>query len=156
MMEQIARLTAIEAVRQVKARYFRGVDDGDGHLVRSILAPDCILDYVGCCKDPVTGIDHMPAMNLVIRGRDQWPLGEPVAERAVTVHQGNDPDITIQSETHAMAIWSFTDRMFLPPGGPFLQLTGWGRYHDTYENLGDGWKLKTTRIVRLRVETTIA
>jgi len=151
-MELGERLAAIEAIRQVKSRYFRGVDDGDGELVRSILAEDCVLDYRGCCTDPVTGIDHMPAMNLVITGRDSWPIGDPVGPRIVTVHQGHDPDIVIEDAQRARAIWSFTDRFFFPPDGPMRQLTGWGRYYETYENRTGQWKLKTTRIVRLRVE----
>lgn len=151
-MDVCAKLAAIEEIRQLKARYWRGVDDGDGELVRSILAEDCVLDYLGCCTDPVTGIDHMPAMNMVLKGRDSWPVGAPVGPRIVTVHQGNDPDITVEDESSAHGIWSFTDRFFFPPGGPFERLTGWGRYHDTYENRGDGWKLRTTRIERLRVE----
>lgn len=152
-MDAITRLTAIEDIRQLKARYWRGVDNGDAALVRSILAADCVLDYMGCCTDPVTGIDHMPAMNMVLKGRDNWPdSAAPVGPRIVTVHQGNDPDITVADDTRASGIWCFTDRFFLPPGGPFKRLTGWGRYHDTYENPGDGWKLKTTRIERLRVE----
>jgi len=32
-------------------------------------------------------------------------------------------------------------------------MTGYGYYHETYENNGAGWKIKTLRIVRLRVET---
>lgn len=95
----------------------------------------------------------MPAMNMVLEGRDAWPdTKSPVGPRIVTVHQGNDPDITVESEARASAMWSFTDRFFLPPGGPFERLTGWGRYHDTYVNHGEGWKLMTTRIERLRVE----
>lgn len=50
------------------------------------------------------------------------------------------------------AIWSLTDRFFLPPSGPFERLTGWRRTYETHENKGDGWKLKSTRIERLRVE----
>jgi hypothetical protein len=98
-MEPIERLAAIEAIKQVKSRYFRGVDDSDGQLVRSILANDCVLDYMGCCADPVSGIDYMPAMNLVLRGRESWPLNEPVGAQIVTVHQGHDPDIVIESAT---------------------------------------------------------
>jgi hypothetical protein len=151
-MDTSERLAAAEAIRQVKSRYFRGVDGSDGSLVRSILAKDCVLDYRGCCTDPVTGVDHMPAMNVVMEGRDSWPTGEPVGRRIVTVHQGHDPDITVESASAARAVWSFTDRFFMPPGSPFARLTGWGHYHETYENAGDGWKLKTTRITRLRVE----
>lgn len=148
------RLAAVEEIRQIKSRYFRGVDSGDGALVRSILAVDCVLDYMGCCTDPISGIDHMPSMNLVMRGSESWPLESATGTGVVTVHQGHDPDITVDSASSASAIWSFTDRFFLPPGSPFDRLTGWGRYHDTYSNDGSGWKLKTTRIERLRVEVS--
>ncbi|MBB4859849.1 hypothetical protein HNO88_003181 [Novosphingobium chloroacetimidivorans] len=151
-MDTSERLAATEAIRQVKSRYFRGVDSGDGLQVRSILAEDCVLDYMGCCTDPVTGIDHMPAMNVVMRGRESWPVREAVGMQVVSVHQGHDPDITIEDARNARAIWSFTDRFFMPPGGAFARLTGWGRYHETYTDRGDGWKLQTTRIERLRVE----
>lgn len=152
-MDICARLAAIEDIKQLKARYWRGVDNGDPALVRSILAEDCVLDYMGCCTDPVSGVDHMPAMNMVLRGRDSWPDAKPaVVPRIVTVHQGHDPDITVQSESIASGIWCFADSFFLPSGGPFERMTGWGRYHETYENKGNGWKLKTTRIERLRVE----
>ncbi|MDE8654079.1 nuclear transport factor 2 family protein [Novosphingobium album (ex Liu et al. 2023)] len=153
-MDTSARLAAIEAIRQLKARYFRGVDMGDGALVRSILAEDCVLDYMGCCTDPVSGEDFMPAMNVVLKGRDAWKADAFEGPRIVTVHQGNDPDITIESPSAASGIWSFTDRFFLPPGGPYTRLVGWGRYYETYENKGDGWKLKTTRIERIRVEVS--
>lgn len=154
-MEISERLAAVEAIRQLKARYWRGVDDGDAALVRSVLARECRLDYRGCCTDPVTGIDHMPAMNIVLKGRESWPDSpSPVGPRIVTVHQGNDPDIVVDNPRHASAIWSFTDRFFLPAGGPFERLTGWGRYHDTYVHEDGSWKLATTRITRLRIEVS--
>lgn len=152
-MDLIERLAAIEDIKQLKARYLRGVDNGDAALVRSILTENCVLDYMGCCTDPVTGVDHMPAMNMVLKGRASWPDSpSPVGPKIVTVHQGNDPDIVIESATAASGIWSFTDRFFLPPGGAFTRLTGWGRYHETYVREADGWKLQTTRVERLRVE----
>ena len=53
-MTETERLAAIEAIKQIKARYWRGVDLCDGELVRSVLAEDCELDYHGCCADPQT------------------------------------------------------------------------------------------------------
>jgi hypothetical protein len=43
-MRDLDWLAAAEAIRQIKARYFRGVDTADADLVRSILAEDCVLD----------------------------------------------------------------------------------------------------------------
>lgn len=152
-VQMVERLAAIEAIRQVKARYFRGVDDRNSALVRSILAEDCLLDYRGCCTDPASGVDHLPAMNRVMEGRASWPdAPKSDGPHMITIHQGHDPDISIESDTSASGIWAFTDRLFLPPGGPFTRLTGWGRYHETYVRDDEGWKLRTTRIERLRVE----
>jgi hypothetical protein len=151
-MTQAERLAAIEDIKQLKARYWRGVDSGDDELVRGILAEDCVLDYMDCCTDPVTGIDHMPQMNLVMTGRDAWQTGNLDAPRLVTVHQGHQCEIEITSDRTASGVWSFSDRFFMPPGAPFERLVGYGHYHDTYKKVGSTWLLKTTRISRLRVE----
>jgi hypothetical protein len=151
-MNGIERLTAIEEIKQVKAKYFRGVDTGDGDLVRSILAEDCVLDYVGGCTDPSTGIDYVPSTNTVLRGREAWPAGQRVNMGMVSVHQGHTVEIEITSDSTASAIWSMTDRLHFPPGGDYSIMTGYGHYHETYERIGGTWKIKTTRLTRLRVE----
>ena len=151
-MTESERLGAIEDIKQLKSKYWRGVDSSDGDLVRSILAEDCELDYIGCCTDPSSGQDFMPAMNVVLKGRDSWISDAFKRAGIITVHQGHNSEITVTSETTAEGIWSFTDRFFLPPGNPFTRLTGYGHYHETYEKIGGGWKLKTTRVNRIWVE----
>lgn len=148
-MNESERLAAVEEIRQLKAKYWRGVDSGDGALVRSILAEDCVLDYIGCCTDPKTGTDHLPGMNLVLHGRESW-LSDALSEM-VTVHQGHQSEIELTGKDTARGIWAFTDRFFLPPGGPFERLVGYGHYHDTYTKVAGCWLLKTTRITRLHV-----
>ena len=152
-MSEDERLAAIAAIRDLKAKYWRGVDTGDGALVRSILAEDCVLDYMGCCTDPATGIDHMPQMNVVMRGRDSWQTANLDAPSLITVHQGHQCEIEVTGPATATGLWAFTDRFFMPPGAPFARLVGYGHYHDTYERAGAAWLLKTTRITRLWVET---
>lgn len=150
-MTEGERAAAIEDIRDLKAKYWRGVDFADGALVRSILAEDCELDYRGCCTDPATGTDHMPAMNIVLKGRESWLAG--ALNGLVTVHQGHQSEIDITGPDSATGIWVFSDRMFMPPGAPFARLTGYGHYHDTYTRTDGRWYLQTTRITRLRVET---
>lgn len=153
-MNAIERLSAIEEIRQLKARYFRGVDQSDGDLVRSVLAEDCVLDYIGCCVDPATGRDFIPAMNVVLRGRDSWVADGMSKLGIVSVHQGHNFEVEFDSDTSAHGIWSMTDRLYFPPGGAFALMTGYGHYIETYEKIGDAWKLKTTRITRIRVEVS--
>jgi SnoaL-like domain len=148
------RVRAIEAIRQLKARYWRGVDLCDGALVRSVLAQDCVLDYHGCCADPVSGIDHLPAMNVTLKGRDSWQSDGMAKFGIVSVHQGHQADIEITSADAATGIWAFTDRMWFPPGGPVNQLTGYGFYHESYGREDGDWLIRTTRITRIRVEVS--
>ncbi|MCE7797150.1 nuclear transport factor 2 family protein [Sphingobium sufflavum] len=151
-MTESERLVAADAIRQVKARYFRGVDTGDADLVKGILAEDCELDYRGCCTDPATGRDFLPAMNVVLRGRESWQSDGMAKFGIVSVHQGHNVEIDFASATFAAAIWSMTDRLWFPPGSPFGLMTGHGHYHETYEKVGDRWLIKSIRITRIRVE----
>jgi hypothetical protein len=151
-MNELDRLAAIEAIKQVKARYFRGVDTGDGALVRSILAEDCVLDYRGCCIDPVTGRDYLPAMNIIMNGSASWSSGGLRDIGIISAHHGHNSDITIESSSVASAIWSMTDHLFMPQGGEYAAMTGYGFYHETYEKAGNEWLIKSLRIERIRVE----
>ena len=150
-MTESERLAAIEAIRLVKARYFRGVDCDDGDLVRSILATECELDYRACCTDPATGRDFMPAMNVVLKGRDSWVSGAFRKAGIVSVHQGHQGEIEITGPDTARAIWAMTDRFFMPPGAPWARLEGFGFYHESYIKEQGEWKIATLRIERLRV-----
>lgn len=153
-MNEIQRVSAIEEIRQLKARYFRGVDTCDGDLVKGILAEDCVLNYMGCCTDPATRKDFIPAMNAILRGRDSWISDGMSRFGIVSVHQGHNFEIEFTSDSSAWGIWSMTDRLFFPPGGEFSLMTGYGHYHETYEKIGDAWKIETTHITRIRVEVS--
>ena len=151
-MDDVEALQAIEAIKLIKARYFRGVDTGDAELVRGILADDCVLDYRGCCTDPSTCRDYLPAMNVVMRGSDSWSSKGLASAGIVSVHHGHAGEVTLTSDSTATAIWPMTDRLFMPAGAAFSVMTGYGYYHETYEKTVDGWKLKTLRIQRIRVQ----
>ena len=151
-MDESAAALAIAAIHTAKARYFRGVDTADGALVRSVLADDCELDYRGCCTDPASGVDFLPAMNVVLRGAASWVSDAFAKAGIVSVHQGHNCEIVFTGDGCADVIWSFTDRMWFPPGGEFRTLTGYGHYHETYVFEAGIWKIRTTRITRLRVE----
>jgi hypothetical protein len=153
-MKTADRMEAIEAIKQAKARYLRGVDTSDAELVRSVLAEDCVLDYMGCCTDPKSGRDYLPTMNVVMRGRASWPSGGMAAAGIVSVHHRHGGEVTLTSDTTASAIWPFTDRLYMPPGASFALMMGFGYYHETYEKVGNAWLIKTLRIQRIRVEAS--
>lgn len=150
-MTDVEEIHAIEAIKQSKARYLRGVDTSDGALVRSILAQDCILDYLGCCTDPATGQDFLPQMNVVMKGRSSWSDGGFAQQGIVSVHQGFNFDIEFVSDVEARSICAMSDQLYFPAGSPIAKLTGYGFYHETYQKEGSIWMIKTLRIERLRV-----
>ena len=67
-----------------------------------------------------------------------------------TVHHGHTPDINIISPTEATGIWAMEDILRWPDASPIRSLHGYGHYHDAYENDGDRWLIKTTKLTRLR------
>lgn len=151
-MDTIHRLAAVEAIKLIKARYFRGVDTGDGALVRSVLAEDCVLDYTDCFVDPVTGRDYYPALSMVMRGRDAYS-GNGLADIGVlSAHYGPNCEIELEDAVSARGIWSMADQLFMPAGGPVRELRGQGHYHETYVKVGDVWYIKTLCLVRTHVE----
>ncbi len=153
-MDVLERLAARDDLTQLKARYFRGVDAGDGDLVRSLLAEDCILDYRGCCTDPASGRDFIPAMNVVLKGRASWKSDGMSRFGIVSVHQGHNFELEFTGDTTAKGVWSMTDRLWFPPGGAFSLMVGYGHYLETYEKVAGTWLLKTTHITRIRVEVS--
>lgn len=153
-MEALERISAIAELTQLKAKYFRGVDTCDGNLVRGLLHPDCVLDFRGCCTDPATGQDFIPAMNVVLRGRDAWRADGLSKIGIISVHHGHNFEVEFTNNQNANGIWSMTDRLYFPPGGRFSVMTGYGHYRETYQKTDDGWKLKTTHVTRIRVEVS--
>ena len=155
-MQSIDTLLAIEAVRRLKARYLRGVDTGDGQLVRDILAESCVLDYRDCFKDRESGEDYFPAMSIVLRNRSSWSDGGLCHMGYTTIHQTHQCEIDIISGTAASAIWAMTDRIYMPAGSPYTQVWGYGYYRETYIHENGHWLLDTLKLERLRVGATPA
>jgi hypothetical protein len=113
-----------------------------------------VLDYMGCCTDPTTGRDYLPAMNVVMRGVGSWSSEGFRAMGIVSAHHGHNCEVVFTSDTTADVIWSMTDRLFMPAGAPYAVMTGYGYYHETYEKQAGRWKIKALRIVRTRVEAS--
>ena len=70
----------------------------------------------------------------------------------MSVHHSHNSEITLTSEASADAIWSMTDRLYMPPGAPFQLMTGYGYYHESYVKTDGACRIKTLRLSRLRVE----
>ncbi len=146
-IDPVARLIAIEEIKQLKARYFRCMDTKDYAGLRKVFADDAVFD--ASCS---LGLE--PAEDA-----DQWihSGGDAIAafvEAAVaalrTVHHGHCHEIEILSETEARGVIAMEDQIW-DASGESVVLHGMGHYHETYSKQADGWKIVTSRISRLHV-----
>lgn len=153
-MDDLAWLVAVERIKQLKARYFRGVDLKDWALIRSVFTDDVICDFRGAATDPEIGFNPVPeATGAIINGIEDT-VAAFIASSAHfrSVHHGHMPEIEVQSERTAKGIWSMFDTLRFAEG-PIAEITAYGHYHETYEKVGGDWKIKTIRLTRLRVDT---
>ena len=142
-MNELERLLAIEAIRRLKARYFRCVDTKDWQGFAALFAPDARFDI---SADMPGGVFVGPsAIAQVASGGLQG---------AVSAHLGHSPEIEITSDHTAEAIWGMEDliRWDDAAASPLRSLHGFGHYHETYERLDGRWYIKSLCLRRLRLD----
>jgi hypothetical protein len=131
----------IEAIKQLKARYFRCMDTKAWDEMAQVFAEDVHVDMEaegGGIQD-----DRDSFMAMLVAS-----IGD-----VTTVHHGHMPEITLTSPTTASGIWAMEDKLRWPEGGPITAMHGYGHYHETYEKGADGqWRIKTLTLTRLRVD----
>ena len=129
----------IEAIKQLKARYFRTMDTKDWAGMRQVFTDDVV-------------VDTSEAGGNVVQGGDEFmTFLQGVIGDVVTVHHGHMPEIELTSPTTATGIWSMEDMLRWPDGS---ELHGYGHYHETYEKTGGSWRIKSTKLTRLRLDGT--
>lgn len=127
----------LRAIEELKARYCRTLDTKDWTGFRAVFADDFVSDTTASGGPVVHGADEFVA--FVRRS----------LEKAITVHQVQQPEITLDSPTTAHGIWAMQDVVRLVPG---LTMHGFGHYVETYEKAGGAWRIRTSTLTRLREE----
>src|SRR3954454_8949176 len=147
-MEPLERLTAIEDIRGLKARYFRLMDTKDWDGLADVFAEDAVMDMT------TSGADDAVDGSLVTTGRSEIvTFMRHAIEDALTIHQGHMPEIEITSDTTATGIWALEDRIWFAPGSAVQEFFGSGYYHDEYVKDGDTWRISRTAVTRLKLDT---
>lgn len=157
-MDEIAQMAAVEQIKHLKARYFRGVDTKNWALLRDVFTDDVVCDYRGAATDPVSGINAVPsATESVLHGkREVIAALQAALNGVVSVHQGFMPEITIDGPDTASGIWAMYDTLRLPPGLMISELSGYGHYHETYRRHDGIWRIAALQLSRLRVDAVQA
>jgi hypothetical protein len=145
-MTDAERSIIIEEIKQVKARYFRCIDTKEWADFAAVFAPDATVDYTPEGGNPKEW-SASGAANIVAFVRK-------VVDSAITVHHGHMPEVEVVSPTTARGIFAMEDLIWWPEGSRRKTLHGWGHYHETYEQIGGRWLIKTLKLTRLRIEET--
>ncbi len=129
----------IEAIRQLKARYFRCMDTKQWAEMRTVFADDVVMDTESSGGGIITGADEfMTFLAATLDG-------------VITVHHGHMPEIQITSPTTATGIWALQDTLVWPDGN---RLVGYGHYHENYVKAGDEWRIASSKLTRLHMDFT--
>jgi len=130
------KLEATEAIKVLKARYFRYMDTKQWDKLSTVFTSDLVADF----REGPGEISH---------GRDAYmemligAIGE-----ATTVHHGHTPEITLLSGGTAEGIWAMYDIV----DHPRFSLEGWGHYHEKYRVDSDGnWRIAELKLTRLKL-----
>lgn len=137
----------LEAIRQLKARYFRLMDTKQWDDFGTLFTEDVVAIYEG---PPRVNKEDDPAV-FSCDGRATLVAGvKGLLSTSLSVHQGFMPEITFQSDTEATGIWAMFDYLRLPK----CSFKGWGHYHEEYAKEEGTWKIKRIHLTRLHVEET--
>ena len=149
-------LVHAEAIRTLKARYFRNMDQRDWVAMDDVFAEDAVMDMrsemvaladAGMAVDPQGGL--IEGREAILKAMSGALVG------TITVHHGHMGEIDILSETDAEGIWPMRDIILMPEGSPVRQLRGYGHYHERYRRVAAGeWRIAHLRLNRLLVEWT--
>lgn len=129
----------LEAIKQLKARYFRTMDTKDWQGMREVFCDDVVVDTAASGGGVVEGADSFMTF---LRN---------ALQDVVTVHHGHMPELELTSSTTARGIWAMQDLLKWPDG---RELRGYGHYHETYERTDGSWRIKTSTLTRLRMDMT--
>ena len=140
-MTDAERLLAIEAIKQLKARYFRTMDTKDWEGFANVFARDALIE--------------VPEADARREGRAEiaaFVSGSLVG--ATTTHHGHMPEIELVDDEHARGVWAMFDYVEWPPqdDGTRIGLQGYGHYHEEYVREDGEWRIARTKLVRLRVD----
>jgi hypothetical protein len=136
---QIRVLGDIEAIKKLKAKYWRCIDKKLWDELEDCFVEDAVADY---------------GKNLNFQGRKaiiQFLKDNLGSDSVITVHQGHNPEIEITSDTTARGIWALHDYLVFQPN---ITINGWGHYEDEYVKQNGEWKKKSIKETRLREEWT--
>lgn len=141
--EGIERVLDLEAIRRLKARYFRLMDTKKWEEFGDLFTEDVVVDV----SDDVPGSEPIRGRATVLE-RIRKAVGE-----ARTVHHGHMPEIEITGPSTARGVWAMEDYVEFPArDGRRRAFRGYGHYLEEYAKEGGRWRIARLELKRLRID----
>jgi SnoaL-like domain len=132
-----ATLAEIEAIKQLKARYFRLLDTKQWDAWRDVFSDDFTGEvYGGGMHEPI----HFANPEELVASNRKILADVP------TVHHGHMPEITLTGPDTASGVWAMMDIVLLGAG-----FRGYGHYHEEYVKRAGRWQIRRLRLTRLHM-----
>jgi hypothetical protein len=129
------QLVDLEAIKQLKARYFRALDTKDAVQLRRVFGDDCRFE--GTSRRFAGPDEFVAGIGDHLRG-------------AITVHHGHGPEIRLLGDDQARGVWAFNNYVDWPGTGDGAR--SYGHYEDNYTRRGDEWTISLLRLSYVHVE----
>lgn len=129
-------LLEIEKIKQLKARYLRGLDTNDWEVFAGSMSEDCTGRYNSGKLSFETRDEIVAFMRDNLSG-----------EKVLTLHQGHQPEIEIIDEGNARGSWYLQDLVIHLEAG--VRIYGSAIYQDLYRKESDEWKICATGYKRV-------
>jgi hypothetical protein len=135
-----------EAIRELKARYFRLMDTKDWSGWKALFTPDLVAK-----TDMAVSVGGADGKTLpASKGVDDFVAKTRQAiDAASTVHHGHMPEIVLESDVSARGIWAMEDLVEWQDG---RLLRGYGHYHETYRKEAGAWRIAMLHLTRTRID----
>ena len=129
-------LLDIEEIKQLKARYFRGIDTANLELLGTVLADDVQIRF------------DSPTYQIEINGMNDAMnfYRNAFTSRRFGMHHGHTPEIKVNGDM-ATGTWYLHD-IFINLDEQTI-LTGSALYEDNYVKVDGNWRVKRTGYKRL-------
>jgi hypothetical protein len=139
--EDIQQLLDIEAIKQLKARYFLYMDTKQWEAWRELFTEDLRVEGTKQAPDAT---------------RDTFVDGvRDSLEGVQTCHQGHTPIIELTGDTTARGVWAMFDDLRFPEGHAWSEgyprRVGYGHYEEEYRKEDGEWRISLMRLARLFV-----
>jgi len=129
---RVRKLEDIEAIKKLKAKYWRCVDRKLWEEMNDVFTEEATADY---------------GPDIKLKGRQaivDFLKGSLGADTVITSHVGQRPEIELTSESTATGMWWLNDYIVMRHGYAF--------YEDEYVKEHGRWKKKSTRVITLLEE----